>query len=1455
MCTVRRPATVGAERGRTAHLALAALALLIGLAPSAASAQDAAPPTVSLTAPSAGAFVRGVSVTVSATASDNVGVAGVQFLLDGVNLGSEDRKSPFSVTWDTTSVSNGSHTVSARARDAAGNTATASRQVTVDNELPTGTIAINGNAAFTNSRSVTLTLAAADAFSPVTQMRFSNTGSTFSSAVAYATTAAWTLSSGAGSKTVYARFQDAAGNWSTATIVDSIVLDTTAPAISAVAALGITSSGATVAWTTDEAATSQVEYGRTTSYGATTPLDTSLATLHGVSLTGLLPGTLYHYRVRSADAAGNLRVSADGTFTTAQAPDTQAPSVSVTAPTAGSIVSGSAVLAADATDNVGVVGVQFLVDGVATGAEDVASPYSVTWNSTVAPDGPHVVAARARDAAGNAATSSVAITVSNTTGGELTIGETAILSGDDSGNGDSLMVQDATLSQTATIQSLTFYVTAAAGDLRLGVYDATGPGGGPGELKAQTDLFSPVIGWNTASVITPALLPAGNYWLAYFPSSSSLHFASDFTSGSYKAAALTFGLMPSTFPATASQGTTHWSLYATLTTTESPDTLPPQVSITAPSAGAQVGDIVLVTADAVDDTGVAGVQFSVDGLAAGLEDTSPPYAFQWDTRTTGNGAHTLTARARDVWGNNATSDAVAVDVANSSLFQNEVLATGFNLPTALKFLPDGRMLVVELPGTIKVLPPPYTTPNPTPFLDLHLNIGGYAGVQQGIFDLVLDPDFATNHYYYIFYTNNTPNRDRLSRFTANAALDGTVPGSELILYQDPQDANTEHHGGAVMFGNDGKIYFTTGEHFDPPEAQNLSSPRGKIHRINSDGTAPTDNPFYDGAGPHWDSVWALGLRNPYRAYHDPVTDKIYVGDVGGNEYSTAQEEVNLGARGANYGWPDCELGTCGNPNFTPAIYAYPHNGRDAAVTGGFVYRGTQFPGGYDGSYFFGDYSQNWIRRLTFNPDGSVAGVSNFEPADGSVDGPYGDIVYLAQGPDGALYYLDLGYSDVGGTFGISKVRRIRYMSNNQAPVAVASATPAAGPVPLTVQFSSAGSLDPEGGPVTYLWTFGDGATATGANPAHTYTSAGQYTVRLEVSDGVSSTLAAPLFIAAGNKPSATIVAPLDGSMFRAGDVITFGGDATDIEDGSLAASAYTWSIDFLHESHVHPGIPINGAKSGSFTIPTSGHDFSGFTRYRIMLTVTDSSGLTDTKSVTIYPLKVNITVDSQPRGLSLTLDGLPYSTPFVHDSLVNFTHTLGAPNQSTATTTYTFSSWSDGGAQQHNITVPAAATTYSASFTATSSVPVTIGETTVFGSADSGNGNLLLVQDATLSQTATIQSLSFYVLGPAGQLRLGIYDATGPGGGPGNLKAQTNAFAPGAGWNTQPVIAPVSLPAGNYWLAYLPSSSSLSFATNFSVGTYKFASWAFGPMPSTFPAITGQGTTHWSLYGTLSVPF
>ncbi|HEU4726020.1 MAG TPA: LamG-like jellyroll fold domain-containing protein, partial [Candidatus Eisenbacteria bacterium] len=402
---------------------------------------------------------------------------------------------------------------------------------------------------------------------------------------------------------------------------------------------------------------------------------------------------------------------------------------------------------------------------------------------------------------------------------------------------------------------------------------------------------------------------------------------------------------------------------------------------------------------------------------------------------------------------------------------------------------------------------------------------------------------------------------------------------------------------------------------------------------------------------------------------------------------------------------------------------------DAAVMGGFVYRGSAFPASYQGSYFFADYAQNWIKRLTFDGSGNLTGVFNFEPPDGSADGPYGDITKLIEGPDGSLYYVDIGFNDVHVPNEAS-IRRIRYLSNNQSPVAVADATPRSGPAPLSVAFSSAGSLDPEGQPITTTWTFGDNTTSTAANPTHVYSARGMYTARLQVSDGVNSTLSGAIGITAGTPPTAQITSPVNGILFRAGDLITYTGSGLDYLGNPLPPSAYSWTILFHHETHVHPsGGPFTGITTGSFTIPSTGHDFAGATNYEIVLTVTDSDGLSTSRSATIYPDKVNLSFSTQPSGLSIDVDGLRKSTPFVLDALKGFHNIINAPAQLAGGQAYDFTSWSDGGARSHEIVVPNTDSSWTATFT-----PTLIPDGLVAGYAfeegagtttsdESGNGN------------------------------------------------------------------------------------------------------------------------------------
>ena len=619
--------------------------------------------------------------------------------------------------------------------------------------------------------------------------------------------------------------------------------------------------------------------------------------------------------------------------------DTAPPTVSVTAPVAGATVSATTTVSASASDNVGVAGVQFLLDGANLGTEDTTAPYSTSWDSTTAADGSHGLSARARDAAGNSTTSAVVtVTVANGTGGPpgpaaayafdegagttaadasghgltgtLTGGATWIvgkygtavnLDGSDDfvnlGNPTGLQLTGS-MTVSAWVYSAAFPVDDAAivskrAGTEVGYQLDTTTDRGPrtigfkltsssgsnmmryGATTLQLNTWYHVTGVYDAAARTMSVYLNGqldNGSLVGTVTAAQQNSANNVNIGRRGSSGSAFsGRIDDTRVYNRALGAAEvqTDMASPLGGGGSSDPTPPTVSITAPANNAQVSGIVNVTAAATDNVGVTGVQFYVDDTSTGPEDTTAPYGLAWDTRTLPNGPHRITARARDAAGNATLSSPVTVNVANTAQFQNEVLATGFDLPTNIEFLPGGRMLVAELQGTIKVLPPPYTQPDSTPFLQL-TNVGS-AGVQQGIYDMVLDPDFANNHFYYIFYTLGTPNRDRVSRFTSNSTNTGTVAGSELVLYQDPQDASSEHHGGALNFGNDGKLYFTTGEHFNAGDAQLLTSRRGKIHRINKDGTIPSDNPFFDGTGPNVDSIWALGLRNPFRAFYDAPT--------------------------------------------------------------------------------------------------------------------------------------------------------------------------------------------------------------------------------------------------------------------------------------------------------------------------------------------------------------------------------------------------------------------------------------------------------------------------------------------------------------------------------------------------------------------------------------------------------
>jgi lysophospholipase L1-like esterase len=297
---------------------------------------DITAPTVSMTAPANSATVSGSSVSLAATASDNVAVAGVQFKLDtSTNIGSEDTTSTYGVTWDSTAAVDGPHTLIAVARDAAGNYATSTAvTVTVDNTAPVRSSGAPTTTLAYGTTGTTISLATNESAT----CKYSTSSSTaYSSMTAFSTTgttnhsSAVTGLSDGNTYTYYVKCSDEQSNinGTNYSFSFSIDTDTVAPVITSVSASSLTTTGATITWTTDENATSQVVYGTSTSYGLETTSDATPVQSHSVALSGLTASTLYHYAVVSTDALGNTATSSDKTFTT-------------TSVSAGSVFTGTA---------------------------------------------------------------------------------------------------------------------------------------------------------------------------------------------------------------------------------------------------------------------------------------------------------------------------------------------------------------------------------------------------------------------------------------------------------------------------------------------------------------------------------------------------------------------------------------------------------------------------------------------------------------------------------------------------------------------------------------------------------------------------------------------------------------------------------------------------------------------------------------------------------------------------------------------------------------------------------------------------------------------------------------------------------------------------------------------------------------------------------------------------------
>jgi glucose/arabinose dehydrogenase len=611
-------------------------------------------------------------------------------------------------------------------------------------------------------------------------------------------------------------------------------------------------------------------------------------------------------------------------------------------------------------------------------------------------------------------------------------------------------------------------------------------------------------------------------------------------------------------------------------------------------------------------------------------------------------------------------------------FAETRIATGLASPTAMAFAPDGRLFVCEQGGRLRVIKNGALLTQP--FLTVSVNASG----ERGLLGVAFDPNFASNGFVYVYYTTAaSPIHNRVSRFTASASNpDVVAAGSEVQLLNLPNlSSATNHNGGAIHFGTDGRLYVAVGDNANSANSQVLTTTLGKFLRINADGSIPADNPFVGQTSGINQAIWARGLRNPFNFAIDRSNGRIHLNDVGENTW----EEVNHAIAGANFGWPQTEgPNPPGVAGVRYPIHAYQNAGSNCAITGAAFYRPVtaNFPAEYAGRYFFGDFCGGFIRMLS---------PPNFATSAGFATG-ISSLVDIQVAPDGALYYLARG----GG-----EVFRVLFTANSAPSITShpTSVTVSAGqPASFTVAASGTA-------PLRYQWQRNGANIANATSPTFTLpsttTADNGAMFRAVVSNDFGSVTsnAATLTVLSNSAPTGTISSPVNGTSYRGGQTFTFAGSGSDLEDGTLPASAFTWRVDFHHDDHTHPHVPpTSGVTSGTFQIANRG-ETSANVFYRVILTVRDSAGLTHTSSVDLRPLTSIVRIESNVANAQLTLDGAPITAPFTFTGVEGIIRTLGAVTpQTTGGTTYDFVSWSDGGATTHEIVTPTADTTFTALF-------------------------------------------------------------------------------------------------------------------------------------------------------------
>jgi glucose/arabinose dehydrogenase len=576
-------------------------------------------------------------------------------------------------------------------------------------------------------------------------------------------------------------------------------------------------------------------------------------------------------------------------------------------------------------------------------------------------------------------------------------------------------------------------------------------------------------------------------------------------------------------------------------------------------------------------------------------------------------------------------------------FIAQQIISGIN-PVAMDFDPNERLFITELTGNILLVENDLVLDEPVAIIPVD-NTG-----ERGLYGIAFDPDFKFNHYIYIYYSVQNENHNRLSRFILH---DNHIHyAQEEVLIDFDYTTAVIHNGGDIKFGPDGKLYIAVGDGGTPTLAQSQNSLFGKILRINSDGSVPTDNPFYSTNQGIYKSIYAYGLRNPFT--FDFNANTLFASDVGQSDY----EEINNILPGKNYGWPLVEgklsnSGAAAPENYIDPVYVYSHS-IGCAITGASFYdpQVSIFPEEFKNKYFFGDYCNNTIKVLDPTTQTADLFLEN-----GS--GP----TFIKTSPSGEMYIGSFG----GGNQG--SIWKIMYSTDGsprislQPKSAIASVNEtvvfsiiATGNAPLAYQWMKNGLLLPD-------------ATSNSLQISNVTLADNGATFSCIVQNGkgqVESNVVI-LTVTSRTRPQSFIDMSVNSSLYTAGDTIIVRGAASDEVEGTLPKSALSWRVDFHHDHHSHPILTdIHGTDSISFVVPRVGETSSNVW-YRVYIEAENDAGLSQSSYTEIFPLLSTITIKTtlgDNASYPVFLDGALQMTPFTVTGVAGMTRNISiVPNQ------------------------------------------------------------------------------------------------------------------------------------------------------------------------------------------------